>query len=933
MPLSAGTRLGSYEILSALGAGGMGEVYRARDTKLHRDVAIKVLLPAVADDPDRLARFSREAHVLASLNHPNIAHIHGLEDSSSVRALVMELVEGPTLADRIAAGPLPLDEALAIARQIAEALEAAHEQGIIHRDLKPANIKVRPDGTVKVLDFGLAKTLDPPAGSGAAGGKSNLPTITSPAMTQGGVILGTAAYMSPEQARGLALDRRSDIWAFGCVLYEMLTARRPFTGDTVSDVAAAVLTREPDWTTLPEATPASIRTLLRRCLEKDRKRRLADAADMRLEIDEALAFPAAETIALGAARPRRGTPVPIALALAGGAFIAALVMWTVTRPEPQAPVQLSRFAIVTPPAQPLGNPGLERDIALSPDGRHLVYRAGFGSAGGPLAVRGIDQLDAQLLAGITNARGPFFSPDSRWIGFFDGDELKKVSITGGPAITLCRYTTMPRGASWGDDNTIVFATADPTAGLLRVSAGGGEPAVLTTPDAAQHAGDHLYPWVLPGGRGVLFTILGEQPDMSQVVVLDLKTGQRKALIRGGSDAAYVDLSTTSTSSGQAASGQAGYLVYASAGTLRAVRFDLASLQVLSDPVPVVEDVMVKELGAANYAVARSGTLVYVPGRADPLRAPRSLVWVDRKGHEEPIKAPLRAYGAPRLSPDGTRIVVDIKDRQTDVWIWDFARETLTRLTLDKGTYPVWTPDGRRVVFGIMRAAAQNLYARAADGTGTVDQLSTSANGQVPSSVTLDGTRVVGYEFAPKTGRDIVMVPLSNPARGPGTGPPPGASPSQGEPLVQTSFDELNGEISPDGRYLAYQSNESARFEVYVRPFPHVDGGRWQISTGGGTRPAWARTGRELFYLDDADMLAAVPVQTSRPAFSAGKPARVLDTRYAAPQIRRTYDVSPDGQRFLMIKENSAGDPNATPASLIVILNWFEDLKAKLPHAK
>jgi eukaryotic-like serine/threonine-protein kinase len=901
MSLSAGIRLGPYEILSALGAGGMGEVYRARDTKLGRDVAIKVLPDALGHDPERLARFEREAKTLAALNHPNIAHIHGFEDSTAVPALVMELVEGPTLADRIATGALPIDETLKVAAQIADALAAAHEKGIVHRDLKPANVKITPDGVVKVLDFGLAKA----AGGESTPDLSQSPTLTG--VTRDGIILGTAPYMSPEQAKGRPVDKRTDLWAFGAVLYELLTGRRAFTGEGVSDTLAHVLMTEPDWTALPANTPASIRRLLRRCLEKDRKRRLADAADARLEIDDALTSPTVETAAPGTAQSRRVAAAPIALALAGGALIAALVTQAVIRPLPQAPVLPSRFAIVPSPAQSLAISFFFRDLALSPDGRYLVYRAGGTTMGGPLMVRAMDALDAQPLAGITTARQPFFSPDSRWIGFFDVDGLKKVSVTGGPVVTVCPLGGPgPRGASWGDDNTIVFAINNPKTGLLRVSADGGEPTVLTTPDA--HEGDHLFPSVLPAGRGVLFTIAAGQVENAQVAVLDLKTGRRKTLLHG-SAAEYVDPST--------GSGQAGHLVYAAAGALRAVRFDLARLEVVGDPVPVVESVMVASTGAANYAVSRSGGLVYAPGGV----LGRSLVWVDRQGHETPIKAPPRAYAIPRLSPDGTRVALDIRDQQNDIWIWDLARETLTRLTSDPGldAEPLWTPDGRRLLFSSTRTGLSGVYWQAADGTGTAVRLTTaSTNGQGPTSITPDGTRVVGWENGPasKTQWDVVLLHL--PARGDG--------PLRVEPLVQTPFTERNAEISPDGRFLAYESNESGPNEIYVRPFPEVERGRWQVSTGGGTQAAWARNGRELFYLDGSNRLTAVLVQTTSAAFSAGNPARVFDRAYAMPVGFRTYDVSPDGQRFLMIKD----DQNATAAGMVVVEHWNEELKARVP---
>ncbi len=561
------------------------------------------------------------------LNHPHIGAIYGWEDADGVRALVLELVDGEMLADRIARGPIPVNDTLTIARQMADALDAAHEKGIVHRDLKPANIKITPDGVVKVLDFGLARIVSPNDGSAS---DSRRPTITIEG-TREGLVMGTAPYMSPEQARGQAVDRRTDIWSFGCVLYEMLTGRAPFAGDTISDILAAILDREPDRAMLPAGTPAPIRRLLRRCLEKDCKRRLDSAADARLEIDDAISSPAAETGA-PATPSRRVTPIAIA-ALAGGVAIAGLVAWVMMRPAPAAPVLPSRFAIVPAPVQPLNVSSSDRDLAVSPDGRHFVYRAGGGAptVGAGLMVRATDQLDARQLAGI-GALGVHFSPDSRWIGFFTPTELKKISLTGGPAITLGAVSGTSLGASWGDDNTVVFATGDLRTGLWRVSADGGEPTVLTTPDAAQRESDHVFPSVLPGGRGVLFTITDAgQSNNAQVAVLDLRTGQRKTLVQGGSQAEYVDPS--------AGTGEAGYLIYAMAGTLRAVRFDPVRLEVLGDPVTVVERVMIKPNGAANYAVSRQGTLFYVPGGVSVQASPRSLVWVDRKGREDASRPP------------------------------------------------------------------------------------------------------------------------------------------------------------------------------------------------------------------------------------------------------------------------------------------------------
>ena len=915
--LAAGLRVGPYEIVAPLGAGAMGEVYRASDTKLNRIVALKVLPERFALDPDRSARFTREAQLLATLNHPNIAAIYGLEEQAAVQALVLELVDGPTLADRVALGPIPLKEALAIALQIAEAVEAAHEKGIIHRDLKPANIKISRDGVAKVLDFGLAKVWD---------GAPQSELLGSPRLTAadlgGPTLLGTPAYMSPEQARGQSLDRRTDIWSFGCVLYEMLTGRAPFAGETVSDTLVAILEREPDQTILPADTPVPIRRLLRRCLEKDRKRRLDSASDARLEIEDAIAFPGAETLARPATPSRRVTPAAVA-ALAGSTVIAALAAWILMRPAPAAPALPARFAIVSAPGLPLNVSGLARDLALWPDGRRLVYRAGgSNTAGSPLVVRAIDRLDAQPVADVDGAYAPFFSPDNRWIGFFENTDLKKVSIAGGPALTLCQFSGIPLGASWGDDNTITFATNAPGTGLWRVSSDGGEPTILTKADPAQLQGTYSFPSVLPRGRGVLFTITTASQADNSVAVLEPKTGQRKTLIRGGSDAQYLET---------------GHLIFAAAGALRAVRFDPDRLEVLGDPVTVVDQVMMKPTGAANYAVSRAGTFVYIGAGLSELSTPRELLWVDRKGHEEPTGAPPRAYGTPRLSPDGTRVAAEIYDQITEVWIWDVARETLRRLTFDSGGggMAVWTPDNRQIIFESRRTGIPGVYKQAADGGGTVDRLSTSATPQWPTSITPDGTWLSGFEQVPRTGPNIFFLPLTRALGRPGFKPAPldqargrpGVSQSPVEPLAETRFKGGMADFSPNGRYFAYQSEESGRSEIYVRPFPRVDNGRWQVSTAGGTRPVWARDGRELFYLDASNRLTAVPVGTSGPTISLGVPAKLFDTEYAEPNPSRHYDVSADGKRFLMLK--ATGDPNATAVSMVLVEHWFEELKQRM----
>ena len=915
MPLGPGTRLGLYEIVSALGAGGMGEVYRARDTKLGRDVAIKILPTAVTNDPDRLARFQREAQVLAALNHPNIAAIHHVEETSDGPALVMELVDGDTVADRISQGPILLDEALPIAKQIAEALEAAHGQGIIHRDLKPANIKVRPDGTVKVLDFGLAKLTESVGNGQTVGGASLSPTITSPALISGvGVLLGTAAYMSPEQAKGKPADKRSDIWAFGCVLYEMLTRKRAFDGDEVSETLASVLAREPDWTVLPNTVAPAIRALLRRCLEKDRRKRVADISTARFAIDEAGALGTAasadETIvqpridaavATALAQLRRGVRVRLALtgaivALVVGASVGAAV-WYGMRPTPPRVVQ---FTIATTPATALTINGADGDLAITPDGSRVVYA---GNNGTELFVRSLDALEpVSLYKGLP--RAPFVSPDGQWIGFIDNlNTLKKVAITGGPAVTVALLDGASRGAVWMPDDTIVFATAGGS-GLQQVTAGGGPVKVLTRPDRARGETVHVWPEALPGRRAVIFTIgsTGGGVDATQIAVLDLQTQAQTVVVRGGVHAHYV---------------ASGHLVYGAGGTLHAIAFDPVTMKTRGTPVPVVPDVAAIAAGNVDAVVANDGTLAYVRGTG-PGAAQRTLVWVDRQGPEMAIAAPPRSYVYPRISPDGGRIVVYAAEQMLDLWVWDVVRLTLTRLTFTPGidSYPVWTPDGRRLLWASDREGGRNLYAQAADGTGAVERLTTSPNLQNATAVTPDGTRLIFTETAPQTGDDVMQVSVT------GT--------HTVTPLVRTPAAERNGIVSPDGRWLAYEASDSGSVEIYVRPYPDVASGRWQVSTGGGERPLWSRDGRELFYVSPTAALMRVGVERAA-SWAATTPTMLLkDGSVMTPgnNLGRNYDISKDGQRFLTVRPVKASD--APPPQMVVVQHFDQELKRLVP---
>ena len=913
----SGHRLGVYEVGSLIGAGGMGEVYHARDTRLQRDVALKILPESVASDPERLARFEREARTLASLNHPHIAQVHGLEESGSTRALVMEFVDGEDLAERLSRGPIPVDEAISIARQIADALEAAHEQAIVHRDLKPANIKVRNDGSVKVLDFGLAKALDPSASS--AGSLANSPTITSPAMTQAGIILGTAAYMSPEQAKGRPVDKRTDVWAFGCVLYEMLTAKRAFAGEDVTDTIAAIVRGEPDWNALPASTPLQIRLLLKRCLEKDRRARIGDIAVARFLMNETLeGHPDAAVIRDTTSSSRRLLAGAVVGFVVCGVLSAAAWLFLSPGATPAIPV---RFTVTPPAAAPFILQGNDRDLAISPDGSFIVYRSGTAALLRPhLMIRGINELEPRMLAGTENARYPFISPDGRWVGFWVASELRKVEISGGPSSVVSRMGAAPRGASWGDDNFIVFGSPE---GLRRVPASGGEPQALTTFDAARPE-QHVLPHVLPGGKWAVFTALpGTDTAAARLEAIELATGQRKVILPSGHDASYVT---------------SGHLVYGvsspslvdedrSRASLRAVRFDPERVEAVGEPVSVVDSVYVGRSLSINYSVSRRGDLLYLPSSAGLVTPQsRTLLWVDRKGQETPIAAPSRAYAVARISPDGTRVALDVRDQGTDIWILDLNRQTLSVLGRHPGQdlSPVWTPDGKRVIWTSTRGGGNpNLYWQAEDGTGTPERLTTNLLNQFPTSITPDGNTIVVFGSAGNTTNAMDLFTVSTKGLD-----------RKAEPLVAAAGFDFCGEVSPDGKWLAYHSNETGESQVYVRPFPNVNDGRSQISNAGGTRAVWSRNGRELFYLDRDGMLTAVSVTPGAP-FTAGAPRKILSTSYhrgasALGLDLRAYDVSADGQRFLMIKEPDALPAGPPTITMLVVLNWFEELKQRLP---
>jgi serine/threonine protein kinase/Tol biopolymer transport system component len=885
MSIPPGTRVGPYEVTGKIGEGGMGEVYRARDHRLQRDVALKVLPAALSQDPDRLARFAREARTLAALSHPNIAIIYGLEEDGERRALAMELVEGVTLADRVAHGPLPMDDAIHVALQIAEGLEAAHEQGIIHRDLKPANVKIRPDGTVKVLDFGLAKALLPADVVSAETLHTHAAT-TAP-VTTAGMILGTAAYMSPEQARGRTIDTRADIWAFGCVLYEMLTGRHAFAGETTTDVLAAILNSEPDWSALPPAVPSSVHRLLRRCLEKIPKNRLRDIGDARLELRSISTSDPVPPPAGRETGVRRGL-----LWFAAGAAVAATILSIYVRPtgsrEPSTTSQPARLVVALPQGVTLAlRPG--STVALAPDGRTLAFTARKENGPVQLYLRSLDRYESVALPGTDDAYHPFFSPDGRWVGFFAGGKLKKVLVAGGAPVSVAdvRY---PRGEAWTTDDAILVTPVN-TEPLSRVMAAGGPLERFST--LAPGELSHRWPTILPNGT-VLFSVWNDTGwEPARIAALRPGTNKHEMVIeQGGGYPRYLP-----------DPGRGGYLVYARSEGLLAAPFDEQTLKLKGQPVPVVDGVVTNLTGGAHFAVAAGGTLAYVAGGSAQVE--RELVWLTTDGRSTPaLRRPLGSAYA--VSPDGRLVARIPAPGPGSLWIEDLVSGTSMRLGESADHFgAVFSRDGSRIA---SRRAA-DIFIQRVDRRGGEEQLTTSRRVATPGSFSPGDAVLAYYEIDPVTLHDIWVIDL----------PKPGGVRAAARPFLKTTYSEASPRFSPDGHWIAYQSNESGRFEIYVRSYPDGETVR-QVSTEGGSEPLWPSDGSDLLYRGANGMLMAAAITLS-PEFKVGKPRALFD----ASRYESGFGAAADGRRLLLMPVVANAQ---APTQIHVVLNFLAELRER-----
>jgi serine/threonine protein kinase len=889
LALRIGSQFGSYEITALLGKGGMGEVYRAHDSRLKRDVAIKILPEEFTQDPDRVSRFQREAEALAALNHQNIGAIYDIHQSEKGRFLVLEFVEGDTLADLLTKrGKLAIDEALGIAKQICDALDAAHDKGLVHRDLKPANVKVMADGKVKVLDFGLAKAL---AHSPSSAALSNSPTI-SMAATNAGIVLGTAAYMAPEQAKGREVDRRADIFAFGCVLFEMLTGRPAFEGDDLSEILGAVLKSEPDWSLLPAATPAPVQRVLRRALKKDLRHRLSDIRDVRIEIEDAGAAPADAAAPDRSARRRRMRTAVV--------VIAALLIVALAIPASlhlrETPPSEMRLQIVTPPTtQPF-------HFALSPDGRHLVFVASVAS--GPdregrqqLWLRPLDKADALPMSGTEGAEYPFWSADSRSIGYFASGKLYRIDIAGGPPLVLASVAN-GRGGTWNAEGVILFGGTTPSP-IWRIAAAGGEPVPLTQIDPPRQT-NHRMPYFLPDGRHFLFHSQGSEG--SGVYLGSLEGGKPKRLTSADANGIYLAPDR---------------LVFLRQSTLMTQRMDVARGELLGDPVRVADAVgSDSTFFIGGFSVSTAGQIAYRAGGASR----RQLTWYDRTGKQLGVAAEADAtLFHPELSPDERRIAVQRTVQQNaDIWLIDLVRGGITPFTFDKApdNFPLWSPDGSQIVFASARTGPYNLYIKPASAVAEEKVLLETPESQFPQDWSADGRSLLYAAIGPKTGRDLWVMDMNASA----------SNPQTRRAVVNTPAEERLAQFDPSGRWIAYETNASGQFEIVVQPFPDP-GGKWQVSTNGGTQPRWSADGRELYFVGPDGDLMAVQILTAGgkdPTFDYRAPVRLFSTGLVAgaPFIfRPQYDVSRDG-RFLANRPIE----ETTTVPITLILNWHPETR-------